>query len=181
LFQHGKGKEGKAHAETAAKLDPESREAKLLQGLIARQLREYVQAEQYFQSLHHESPADMSASNQLALVLVEQADAPKQKRALQLALVNARLAPESAETLSTLGWIYQRLGRLEEAERALRAAVKDGDASAETNYYLAHVLIDRGRPDEARPLLSSALRSSGFLYRTEAQECLSRLPAEEVP
>lgn len=176
LLQQGKTQEAKTHADAAAKLNPDARELKFLRGLIARYLKDYGQAEDYFQALHQETPGDFQASNQLVLALVEQADKTKQGRALQLAEMNARLYPNAPEALSTLGRVYYRLGRLDEAERALQASVSGGTGSSETAYYLAHVLAERGRLDNVQQLLKVALDAPGpFMFRKEAQEWLERM------
>ena len=176
LFRQGNAEKAQKHAEAAAKLDPDSKETKVVQGLIARSLKQYAKAESLFQAVYQESPGDSSAANQLALVLVEQPDQAKHQRALQLAEMNVRLYPQSPEALSTLGWVYYRLGRLEQAERALQSAMTAGPASGETAYYLAHVMSDRGRPEMVRQLLKKALLAEGtFLFRKDAEEWLKRI------
>jgi tetratricopeptide (TPR) repeat protein len=176
LFEQGKAEEARRYADTAGGLAPDSRELKWLRGLIARRLKDYRQAETYFQALHDETPGDREASNQLALVLVEQPDKSKQSRALQLAEINARLQPDSPAALSTLGWVYYRLGRLDEAERVLQAAAPGNNLSAETAYYLAHLLANRGRIEPAKQLLKAALDAGkDFILRQDAQELFNQL------
>jgi predicted Zn-dependent protease len=92
------------------------KEVKLLRGLIARGLKDYAQAEGYFQTLHQDTPGDLQVTNQLALTLVEQGDKTKQSRALQLVEANARAYPNVPDALAMLGWGYYRLGRIDEAE-----------------------------------------------------------------
>ncbi len=133
-------------------------------------------AEIQLQSLHQNAPGDVQVSNQLALTLAEQVDKTKQGRTVQLAEVNARAYANVPEMQATLGWVYYRLGRIDEAERALQAALSQGKSSAETAYYLAHVLSERGRMDDAQKLLRGALATSGpFVFRKEAQEWLERM------
>ena len=48
-------------------------------------------------------------------------DKDKKNRAVQLAEINARQYPRSAAALSTLGWVYYRMGRAADAEQALRS------------------------------------------------------------
>lgn len=175
LLQHGNAEQAKVHADVAARLGSDSRELKLLRGRIAWHLKDYLQAESYFHSLHQESPGDFSASNQLALALVEQPDKSKRARALQLAEINARVYPNSVKALSTLGWVYYRLGRLEDAERIFQAAAPDNKVNPEIAYYLAHLLADRGQLDTAKQLLKSALDVKGnFTFKKEAQELLDQ-------
>lgn len=121
-----------------------------------------------------ESPGSFTASNQLALV--EQIEGAKRRRGLELAQINARLYPNSGAALSTLGRAYHRHGRLEEAGQTLRSALITGSGSSDTAYYLAQVVLDRGRPDEVKPLLKIALDAPGlFSYRKEAQQWSEQL------
>ena len=78
-------------------------------------------------------------------VLIEQEDAAKRSRGLQLADVNALQFPRSAEVAATLGWALYRAGRLDQAEQKLRAAVTGGRTTADIAYFLASVLADKGQ------------------------------------
>jgi tetratricopeptide (TPR) repeat protein len=176
FVEQDRAAEGRRAVDIAAKLDPKSREVQWLQGLIAWSLKDYAAAERAFQALHLETPGDFAVSNQLALALVEQADEVKRQKALQLAEINARLFPNSGEALSTLGLVYYRLGRLDEAEKALRASLSGGSGSSDTVYYLARLLADRGHGDEGKRLLRLALDARGlFAFRKEAREQLDQL------
>jgi tetratricopeptide (TPR) repeat protein len=175
-LQHGKMEDAKGHADTAGRLDPDSKELKLLRGLICRYEKDYTQAEKYLQALHQGSPGDFQTSNQLVLALIEQPDKTKRSRALQLAEANYRANPSSIEALATLGWVYYRLERLDDADRALQTCAASGNISAEVAFYLAHVMSDRGRADTAKQLLEAAVKAPGnFPYRKDAQEMLARL------
>lgn len=173
--------DAQTHLDEAARLDPVFPELQRLQGLAARYRRDWSAAAAIFQTLFTENPADFAASNQLALVLVEQEE-PQQRRAVQLAELNARQYPQNAEALATLGWVYYRLKRLDDAERVLQGAVSGGRLNSETAYYLAQVLIAREQIDEARKLLEGALAATGpFMFRTEAQVWLAEHPAATEP
>ena len=74
LLEQGRGDEAKVQAEAAAKLDPNSAEAKRLVGLVARQRKDLAEAERAFSDLSARSPGDARARNQLAMVLAEQSD-----------------------------------------------------------------------------------------------------------
>jgi uncharacterized protein HemY len=145
-----------------------------LQGLVTRYQHDWLAAEAAFQQLVTENPANFGASNQLALVLIEQEDDTKRRKAAQLAEMNARQYPKSAEALATLGWIAYRLGQLDNAEQLLRQAASGGQLSAEAAYYLAQVLITRGKNDEATALLTGAIAAPGsFAYRVESRKWLA--------
>lgn len=183
LLDQARPEEAKLHADTAAQLDPKSKDVDKLRGLLARYLRDYEGAEKIFDGLYRESPADFFVTNQLALVLAEQTDSAKKSRAVQMAEVNARQYQKMAEALSTLGWVYYRTGRVEDSEKALSASVSGGQATADTAYYLAQVFADRGKPEEANRLVKASLESKGpFLFRNEAkllQEKLAKAMADK--
>lgn len=128
----------------------------------------------------------LSAMSQMAIhqALVEQTDADKRLRALQLAEINARQYPRLAEALATLGWVYFKFGRLAEAEQALQTATSSGQSSSETAYYLARVLDARGQRDHERPCCTrsspapSVIGSS--LGPTSATLCSAATPTTHI-
>lgn len=176
LLEQSRPEEAKLHADLAAKLDPKSKDVEKLRGLLARYLRDYEAAEKIFDGLYREAPADFFVTNQLAHVLAEQGDSSKKNRAIQIAEVNARQYQKLAEALSTLGWIYYRSGRLDEAEKALAASVSGGQATADTAFYLAQVFSEKGKTEEAIRLVKASLESKGpFLFRNEAKQLQDKL------
>ena len=178
LVDRGRNKQAKTEAETAARIDPASQEAKSLIGVIAWQLKEYQVAERTLQELHVENPGNFSVSDLWARCLAELPSDAQRMRAWQVAQINAKLYPSSAEALTTLGWIAYRRGQVNQAEQSLRAALASGNASSETAYYLARVLADRQQAEEARQLLKISLDAGGrFSFRDEAQTLLDRLQA----
>ncbi len=179
-LEQGQLEKAKQHADTTARLAPKAKDLALLRGTIARHLREYEQAETYFQEQYTAFPADFRASNGLALVLIEQAEPGKRLRALQLAEINARQYPRMSEALATLGWLYYKFDRLDEAEKALKAATAGGQSSSDTAYYLASVLARRGLHKQVATLLQSAVATPGtFVFRDEARRWLTELTTEE--
>jgi tetratricopeptide (TPR) repeat protein len=178
LLEQGRVKEAQNHAAAAAELDPKSTDARRVLGLAARARRDLVRSEPIFEALALESPGDAWARDQLALVLAEQDDAAKRRRALELAELGVRQDPNAPYALATLGTVYYRLHRLDEAEKLLQAVVESGQGSSDAAYILAQVRADRGHSEAVPPLLKSALAAPGlFLCRAEAQEWLDRLTA----
>jgi tetratricopeptide (TPR) repeat protein len=176
LLEQNRVDEATGHAETLEQLAPQSPDLKMLRGSIAQAQNDYAEAERQFDSLLKQTPGNLAASNRLALALIEQSEQEKRQRALELAQANARQQPNSTEALSTLGWVLYKMGRLDEAERVLQASVAGGRASANTAYYLAHVLSDRGRLPQVRKLLHAALATKGpFAYREEAEKWLGEI------
>jgi tetratricopeptide (TPR) repeat protein len=176
LLDRGRPDEAQPLADEAAAIAPGGKDVERLRGLLAWHRRDFAAAERAFEALHRDAPADVTIADLLARALIEQDDPAKKERALQLALANARQAPKSAEALATLGRAHYRLGHLDEAERLLRAATSGGQASADTAYFLARVLADRGRKDEARGILQKVTALPGtFAYCAEAKALLVSL------
>jgi Flp pilus assembly protein TadD len=176
LLDQGQATAARSEIDEAVKFDPGSKEARKIQGLIAWHLRDLAGAETIFEPLHRDAPADPVAANLLALVLVEQEDAAKRSRGLQLADVNTVQFPRSHEALATLGWALYRAGRLDQAEQKLRAAVAGVQTTPDIAFYLARVLADQGRTDDARKLLETATKLPGaFAHRDDAAALLKTL------
>jgi Tfp pilus assembly protein PilF len=175
-WETGQLSEAKKQAEAAIKLDPQSVDAQFFRGLVALFQKDYTTAEEYFQNAHLLSPKDFRISNGLALALIEQKAEEKKQRALEYAENNARQYPKAGEALSTYGWILYKLGRLDDAARVLQGSVSGGSFSADTAYYLARVLVKRGREKDARQFLESALQSAApFQNRDDAKSLLEEL------
>jgi tetratricopeptide (TPR) repeat protein len=168
------------YSEAALKADPKRLEARVLRGTIARYAGDLKSAQSHLEAAYLQSPGNFGASNQLALVLAEQDDTAAKQRALELAELNLRAFAQQpglgAEAASTLGWVYYRMGRLLEAERALGAVVQTGTLSADSAYYVARIIQDRGRTEEAVKLLETALQTTQpFAHRQDASNLLAQL------
>jgi tetratricopeptide (TPR) repeat protein len=132
-----------------------------------------------FEAMNQEAPDDFVASNYLALLLAESTDTATSNKAVRLAELNVRLNPKSPEAVSTLGWVYHKAGRTNEAMQvygALMQAVQQGQGqiNADTAYYMARVIIDSPGDSTQKVgavirLLEQALGSTGpFKHRPEA-------------
>ena len=95
--------QAKIHGDTAAKIDSDSPDVLKLQGLIARINKDLATAEKIFRQVLNDSPADFFASNQLALIMADQADKNQRSRALQLATVNAQANHAFRRSVGDLG------------------------------------------------------------------------------
>jgi tetratricopeptide (TPR) repeat protein len=179
LMEQGRPDEAQSHVDAAAKLKPGAIEIKRLLGMLARQRKDFAQAEQIFDELAHDAPADAWLRNQLAICLAEQSDPAKRKRAVELAELSVRQDSKSIDGLTTLGVVYYRIKRLEDAEKILQAVASSGRPTSDALYLLAHVREERGHPEAVKDLLKLALDAPGiFVFRKDAQEWFDRLTTE---
>ncbi len=117
-----------------------------------------------FEGLVQHAPDDVEALNNLANVLVHLKD----PGALAVAERALARAPETAHVIGTAGWAAYHAGQADRALTLLRnARLRDPDNS-QTRYFLATVLVNRGRQAEARSELEAALR--GGLPADRAQD-----------
>lgn len=168
------------NATAALKLDPKSLEAKVVRGAIARVARDYATAEKFFNEAHVQSPGNFPASNSLALVLVEADDKDSRQRALEMAEANVAMhrdgSPHQANALTTLAWVYYKLGRREDAEKILSQVSQNNQLTTDGAYYVAKLLADRGEKDRARKILEDVLANeSVFATRADAVDLLATL------
>lgn len=180
LWETEQYEKAKGHAEAAVQLDGNDNDAKLILGIILRYLEDYAAAEKLLQEVFIQSPDSFDASNNMALVLVDQEDEQKQSRALALAQVNAsRFDPSDRRYFlahATLGWIQFRMHLLDEAERNIKISGGAKGITSDMAFYMACVSSERQKYEEAKRLLKQALDTPGpFAYRDSAQQLYDRL------
>ncbi len=170
----------KAIADDSIKLDGKSLEGKVVRGAIARVSRDYVTAEKFFNEAHVQSPGNFPASNSLALVLIESEGKEMQQRALEMAEANAAMHGEKSSqqvnALTTLAWVYYKLGRREDAEKILSQITQNNALTTDGAYYVSKLLSDRGEKDRAKKILEEVLSNEAmFATRADATELLAKL------
>jgi tetratricopeptide (TPR) repeat protein len=79
------------------------------------------------------------------------------ERALSMALKAVEAEPDNSSYLDTLGWVYYRLGRYEEAERFILRAIEAGEASAVVLDHMGDVSLKLGKKDQAQRYWQQAL------------------------
>jgi Tfp pilus assembly protein PilF len=170
LLQSGDVGKAEALLVTARRAAPESLDILLLSGVAAQMAKKMKPAEDYYLAALNLSPSNRSVLNQLALLLVNQPDEAKMRRALEFASMNVKLYPDQAETNITLAWVLYQLRDTRQAQKYLQDGLRYGNRSADSSYLLAKILADQGRKDEARGLLDAALASNEgiFVMRDEA-------------
>jgi tetratricopeptide (TPR) repeat protein len=167
-------------AEKVLASDSKSLDGKIVRGVIARVARDYPTAEKFFNDAHVQSPGNFPASNSLALVLIESDEKESQQRAVEMAEANvARYrenSPQQVNALTTLSWIYYKLGRREDAEKILDQIARNNALTSDGAYYAAKLLADRGEKDRARKILEEVLTNEAvFATRPDAKDLLESL------
>ncbi len=80
------------------------------------------------------------------------------ERALAMALRAVELEPNNASYLDTLGWIYFKISRYDDAERYVAKAVATGQASAVVNEHLGDIYFKLGHKEKATEYWQRALK-----------------------
>jgi tetratricopeptide (TPR) repeat protein len=162
----------------ARKANPGNLNLLILSGVAARMAKKMKPAEDFFVEALGIAPANGDVINQLALLLIEQADQSKRDRALQFAGMSSQLNSQNADAQITLAWVLYQLGRVADAEQALRNGLNLGSPSPDSTYLVARILKDQNKADAAKQLLKGAIdqESPGiFVYRQDAQALLDGL------
>ena len=173
----------KAAADTALKLDAKNLEAKFVRGLVARVGRDYATSQKFLNEAHFQSPGNFDVSNSLALVLIESDDEEARRRALELADTNVAKyrenTPQQIPAVTTLAWVFYKLGRREDAEKILEQVRRSNALTSDGAFYVARILADRGEKDLARKILDEVLANEPmFATKAEANELLAKLKKE---
>jgi tetratricopeptide (TPR) repeat protein len=176
-YEIGKLDQAEEQAKAAVQLDPASLNCLLVRGLVALVRKDYKTAQEYYEKAHLVSPSNFAAINNLALALAGQDEEAKKRLAMEYAQIASRVYPDQSEAFSTLGWVLHRLGRLEEAGVNLQKAISMPRPSPDAYYFLARVMLDRGRKDDAKMLLQAqALKTPApYLMRKEAEALAEEL------
>ena len=167
-------------SDRALRINSGSIDARLVAGLTARYKKDYALARKILEAAHLQTPSNLAAIVQLAVVLIETNDANDQRVALEYATVASRMYPDMGEPAGreaavTTAWIYYRQGRENDAGLILQKALAGGNVSAESSYYAAEILHQRN-PEIAKKLIARALQGDGvFPARPEAEALQARL------
>ena len=177
-------KMAQAIADRVLTLDAKSLDGRIVRGVIARVARDYATAEKFFNEAHVQSPGNFAASNSLALVLIESPDKAAQQRAVEMAEANAARyredSPQQVNAITSLAWVYYKLGRREDAEKILDQIARNNALTSDGAYYVAKLLADRGEKDRARAILEEVLTNEAvFATRPDASDLLTKLKVKE--
>lgn len=180
LIQEDELDEAQNVAAKLRELTPDSVIALLLDGIVAQMQGNSDRAEQAMQRVLVLDPSNATATNILALLLIESDDPAKRERALSYAQTNAKLFDSSVQANITLGWVLYKLKRGAEATAALQKGAQAGQLQADSAYLVAKIMSEQeGQRDKAAQALEQVLsqKSGLFLFRREAQKLLDELKA----
>lgn len=125
-----------------------------------------------YEALLQAAPDDAEALNNLANVLLLANDAG----ALKVAERALASEPGAPHIIGTVGWAAFKAGQSDRALQLLRDARLRDPANPDTRYFLGAVLASKGRTDEARDELETALRGgTSFASAKAAQQLLNTL------
>jgi len=150
--------------------------ARLLLGRLYLSQGELAKAQQAFEKVIADQPDLASARNDLAFVLAERGE--QLDRALELARGAQQELGDDPAAVDTLGYVYYRAGRFEEALAELQRAVapaekRPGRVAPVHAYHLGLVLQALDRKDEAANAFQRALASGEDF--PEAEDARRRL------
>jgi predicted Zn-dependent protease len=162
----------------ARKANPGDLNLLILSGVAARMGKKMKPAEDYFIEALGIAPANGDVINQLALLLIEQPGKAQRDRALQFAGMSSQLNNQNADAQITLAYVLYQLGRVADAETALRQGLNLGNPSPDSSYLVAKILMDQNKAEPAKQLLKGALETESpgiFIYRQDAQAMYDKL------
>ncbi len=124
-----------------------------MRALALYQTGAYDQAKVAYEQLNEAQPSNVGTLNNLAYLLVENLGQIEQ--GLSLAEQAAKLAPDNAQVLDTLGWAQVKAGQLEKAVVTLRRSVRSEEL-APNQFHLGRALMRAGDRVGARESLNRA-------------------------
>ncbi|MFN2371107.1 MAG: tetratricopeptide repeat protein [Candidatus Krumholzibacteriia bacterium] len=140
--------------------DPDLRRTALIQqSIVLDESGRTDRARGVLDTLHREYPDDAEVANSLGYFLAEKGQDLKLAEGLVLQALAAE--PGNGAYLDSLGWVYYRLGRHEEALDHLIRAVNVQPDDPVILEHLGTVLQALGRPEQARATFVRALEAGG--------------------
>ncbi len=134
---------------------PEDRDILFAQGASLERLDRFDEAEEAFLKLIESDPDDANAANYLGYLWADRS--VRLEEALDLVSGAVEADPENPAYLDSLGWVYYRLGAIDQAEFWLRRAVELSEEDGTLLAHLGEILVAGGEIEEGRRYLRLAL------------------------
>ncbi len=156
----------------ALKRFPEDHDLMFSRAAALERLGRLDESAQLFEEILKKDPDDALSANYLGYTWANAGIHLSQ--AFRLISHAVELEPDNGAYLDSLGWVYFKMGRLEEAEQWLRRALKKMKPDGTVLAHLGEVLAARGKTDEARQAFEQAL-AIGCEHPEHVQRLLDRL------
>lgn len=144
--------------EKAEQLDPNNPIPTSVLAYLLQESGQNDDAERRWRHVLKLRPDDSNALNNLAYVLAE--SGRNLDEALTLAQSAVRKVPASSNYVDTLGWVYLKKKKYQEAIQTFRAASRMDPSSTVCLLHLGIALIEIGNNQEARIVLGNALKKN---------------------
>ena len=154
LHEHASPKEVFALYKKALESRPDDLDLLYSRGIYAADQKMVDIAERDFRMVLSVEPDHANALNALGYTLANQTD--RYAEAFELIQKALELMPDSAAILDSMGWVYYRLGNLEEAAKYLQQALNKQNDD-EIASHLGEVLWMMGKREQAQSVWSKAL------------------------
>jgi tetratricopeptide (TPR) repeat protein len=176
ILQGKTGEAARKYREALAS-DPKSPSAYMALGFIHQEQKDYREAVRIYEQGVAAVPNFWGAYNNLAFLLAEfggtEAD---YRRALDFARKAQRLQPERLSIADTVGWVYYKMGNIEQALAVFSDLLARAPEDPVLNYHAGIVLFKAGRKEEAQEKLQAALaENKPFFGRDEAEKTLAEI------
>lgn len=158
--QAGRGREAVEAARQMLELAPAERQDLIAAALITlssaqERAGDPKGAEESLRRILAREPNNATALNNLGYFLVERNE--RLSEALEMIQKAVRAEPTNSSFLDSLGWVYYKLGNLDEAERHLSEAARRDATSATIHNHLGDIYQRRGKTEQARAAWQKAL------------------------
>ena len=185
LMEDGRPDAATLYLDALTKLEPNARDTIAARALWHLYRKEFAAAEPLLEGIMKDTPGDSFALGNLCISLAESGDEKKVKRSIELAETFVKQNPKLPQPYAISGWCLIKGGRLDDAEKALSAAASAGQVAFDTAYYMAKLLYERQKYEDAVRILQQAVAAphGAFLYRADAKallvETLKKLPEKK--
>lgn len=138
----------------AMKQYPQNEDLHYSRAMIAESLNKLDVLESDLRWILEKDPNNAQALNALGYTLTDRTD--RHQEALEMITRALEIKPGDPFYLDSLGWVYYRLGKLDEAEKYLREAV-EAQSDVEFIAHLGEVLWVQGKQQEAKQVWQQGL------------------------
>lgn len=159
-LQAGRGKEAVVAARKLLELAPPDQPQLVTQALVMlssaqERAGDPKGAEESLRRILSKSPNDATALNNLGYFLTERGE--RLPEALDMVKRAVKAEPTNPNYLDSLGWVYFKLGQLDEAERYLNDAARRNTRSSTVQEHLGDLQHKRGQLEQARAFWRKAI------------------------